>query len=257
MMKTPFCFPGKSAAIAICLFSTACLLKAGPPFVTDDPEPVAYRHWEVNLASQLNHDAGGWSGTSPHLEINYGAVPNLQVHMIAPLAFVAPAGEPARFGYGDTELGLKYRFVQQTKSLPQIGVFPTVELPTGDAGRGLGTGHTDIYLPIWFQKNFGQWTTYGGGGYWINPGPENRNWWFAGWLIQRQIASNLALGAEIFYETAKVEGGQASAAVNAGGIWDLSERYHLMFSAGHTIKGSSAFQGYAALQVTFGPAEPK
>jgi hypothetical protein len=55
------------------LISWAILLPrvwAGPPFTTDDPEPVEYRHWEIYVASQLEHDKGGWSGTSPHFEIN-------------------------------------------------------------------------------------------------------------------------------------------------------------------------------------------
>ena len=29
----------------------------------------------------------GWAGTAPHVEVNYGAVPNVQLHGIAPLAY--------------------------------------------------------------------------------------------------------------------------------------------------------------------------
>jgi hypothetical protein len=42
-------------------------------------------------------------------------------------------------------------------------------VPTGNAERGLGTGHTHGFMPLWLQKSFGKWLTYGGG-YWINPG---------------------------------------------------------------------------------------
>ena len=62
------------------------------------------------------------------------------------------------------------------------------------------------FIPIWLQKDFGDWTTYGGGGYWINPGPGNRNYWFAGWLLQRQVTKQLALGAEVFHQTASMAG---------------------------------------------------
>ena len=31
---------------------------AGPPYVTDDPEPVEYRHWEVYFASIFTKDRG-------------------------------------------------------------------------------------------------------------------------------------------------------------------------------------------------------
>ena len=51
------------------------LLKAGPPFVTDDPEPVEYKHWEVYLASQLYRDGEGWMGTAPQVEVNRSYAP--------------------------------------------------------------------------------------------------------------------------------------------------------------------------------------
>jgi hypothetical protein len=35
----------------------------GPPFVTDDPEPVDYQHWEFYVASQDAKFGGDWSGT--------------------------------------------------------------------------------------------------------------------------------------------------------------------------------------------------
>jgi hypothetical protein len=44
---------------------------AGPPFRTDDPEPVEYKHWELYLASQGSFDHDEGSLTAPHVEINY------------------------------------------------------------------------------------------------------------------------------------------------------------------------------------------
>ena len=61
------------------------LVFAGPPFVTDDPEPVDYQHWEFYIASQDSELGGDWSCTAPHFEINYGAAPDWQLHLIAPL----------------------------------------------------------------------------------------------------------------------------------------------------------------------------
>ncbi len=180
----------KTVMLALGIWVVVQVARAGPPFTTDDPEPVEYRHWEIYLASQLAHDSGAWSGTSPHVELNYGAIPNLQLHLIAPVAFNAPSQESRQLGYGDTELGIKYRFLQETARLPQVGVFPLIELPTGDAARDLGSGHTQVFFPMWLQKSSGPWTTYGGGGYWINPGAGNRNWWFVGWLAGRFVLSH-------------------------------------------------------------------
>ena len=233
----------------------ATFMRAGPPFVTDDPEPVEYQHWEVYLGSQYEHSGTGASGTLPHVEVNYGVMPDLQLHLVAPVAFAAPSDASREVGYGDTEIGAKYRFLQETDGQPQVGVFPLVELPTGDNVRGLGSGHTQLFLPVWLQKTVGTWTTYGGVGYWINPGAGNRNWWFAGWLIQKKVRPNLTVGAEIFHETSQSAGSDSATRMNFGIIWDLDETRHLLISVGPTIKGPTAYQAYLALQFTFGPSK--
>jgi hypothetical protein len=235
------------------------MLVAGPPFVTDDPVPVEFRHWEVYLASLQMNSGDGWSGTAPHFEVNYGVIQNVQLHMIAPLAYDAPANGGSHYGYGDTELGVKYRFVAETDNIPQIGVFPLLEVPSGDPDRGLGAGHVQVFLPLWIQKSWGekdsQWTTYGGGGYWFNPGAGNQNWGFIGWLIQRQFPNHLTIGGELFHETAKHTGGDSDTIINVGGIYDFTETYHLMLTAGHTIQGPHEFISYVGFQWTFGPSK--
>ena len=242
----------KITLLALALFSAVPLIWAGPPFATDDPDPVEYQHWEVYLGSQYEHGSDGASGTLPHLEVNYGVIPNLQLHLIAPAAFDAPSGASRQFGYGDTELGAKYRFLEEAEGRPEVGVFPLVELPTGDTARGLGSGHTQVFLPVWLQKSFGTWTTYGGAGYWINPGAGNRNWWFTGWLIQKKVRPNLTIGAEVFHETAQSIGGESDTKANLGVIWDLDETRHVLASVGPTLQGPSGYQAYLALQFTFG-----
>ena len=172
---TAFRRMGLVAAVALLLASGAAI--AGPPYRTDDPEPVDYQHWEVYGFSTATHIRGDTSGILPGVEVNYGAAPDLQLHLIAPLAFDKPADGGWQSGYGDTELGVKYRFIQEDEKgwRPMVGVFPLLELPTGNAERGLGTGHAHEFLPLWLQKCFGEWTTFGGGGYWIFPGGGNKN----------------------------------------------------------------------------------
>lgn len=213
----------------------AGVASAGPPFITDDPEPVDQGHWEVYAFSAGAVDAHDASGVGPSVEVNYGAAPNLQLHLIANMAYDFPAGVPAAFGLGDTELGAKYRFIDPGKDdwYPEVGVFPLVELPTGSARRGLGAGYVQAFLPIWMQKDLGgDWTTYGGGGYWINPGPGNRNYWFAGWELQRQVTKRLMLGGEVFHTTSSMVGRGGVTGFNLGGQYDFDDHHHLLFSAG-------------------------
>jgi hypothetical protein len=228
-------------------------LVAGPPFTTDDPEPVEYQHWEWYVASQSIKTADGWSGTAPHFEVNYGAISNVQLHLIAPLAYSAPAHGAGQWGSGDLELGVKYRFVQETERMPQIGIFPLLEVPTGRADEGLGNGHLQAFLPLWAQKSFGEWTIYGGGGYGINSGAGNWEWGYAGVVLQNQVMKNLLVGGEVYHRTPMRVGEQADTAFNLGAVFDFSDRHHVLFSAGRSIAGPTEFQVYVAYQFTFGP----
>jgi len=246
------------SAIALLTFSLAPQTQAGPPFFTDDPEPVELRHWEINLGTMDFHSHGDWNGFGPLLEINYGAIEDVQLHIIAPFAYDKPSGEHGHYGYGDTELGVKWRFLNLEKAGFSAGLFPLVELPTGNHDQGLGNGKTQLFVPIWLQQEFGKWTTYGGGGYWFNPGyDDNRDYWFMGVELQRKITDSFMVGAEIYHTTASTVGESSQTNVGLGFVWDISETYHILASAGHSVQGPSEFQGYLALQITFGPEEQK
>jgi hypothetical protein len=247
---------GQVFLLAVLLLATAFpgSATAGPPYTTDDPEPVELHHWEIYLASQNDFAAGGaWSGKLPQVEVNYGVLPRVQLHLIAPLAYDRAAGAPMTYGYGDTELGVKWRFVEEGDWLPMIGTFPLVQLPTGSQSRGLGTGSTRIFLPLWLQKSFGPWTTYGGGGYWVNPGDGNKNYWFLGWQGQRRLGEVVTVGAEIFYQSASQVGGSGATRFNVGLVADVSDLHHLLFSAGACFGAPFCGQFYVAYQLTFGP----
>ena len=235
---------------------------AGPPFITDDPEPADYLHWEVYTFSQGMRATGEISGVvPPSCDCNYGVLPNVHLHVQPGMAIARANGGPLQFGPGDTEFGIKYRFIEQDKAswVPDVAIYPLLEAPTGDAARGLGTGRTHAFVPLWIQKDFGDWTTYGGG-YWINPGPGNKNHWFVGWVLERKITDNLTLGVELFHQTPDKIGGMQSTGFNAGGIYDFTDHYHFLFSAGKGLqhaKETNVFSWYIGFLVTGGGEPPK
>ena len=223
---------------------------AGPPFFTDDPEPVEFRHWEFYFASQYLDAKGGSSGTAPHFEVNYGAYPNLQLHMIAPLAFSHPSGGATSYGPGDVEVGVKYRFIGETQARPQVGTFVLAEAPSGDSDRNLGQGKAQLFFPLFMQKSWGPWTTYGGGGYWLNPGEDNKNWVYLGWLLQRDLSRYVTLGAEVFHRTPDSVAGESGTGFTGGGQINFTKHCHLLFSSGRDFSGPNRLTGYVALQWT-------
>lgn len=205
-------------------------------------------HWEFYTASSMHFEKYDVDATLPHFELNYGLVPNVQVHLVAPLGYVKT--ESGRhYGYMDTELGLKYRFINKDNGL-QIGVFPLVELPTGDKEKQLGNGKLQVFLPVWIQKSWGKFTTYGGAGFWYNPGQENKNWVFAGWECQYEFSEMVSLGAEADYHTADTKDGSADVGFNVGGYINFSAQNHILFAVGHSMKVENVITGYVGYQLT-------
>jgi hypothetical protein len=219
---------------------------AGPPFLTDDPEPVELRHWEFYAAAQWSAERHAASGTAPHVEVNYGALPNLQLHVIVPAVFSWSSGSSAQYGLGDIELGAKFRFVDEAEWRPQVGIFPLLIVPTGSKDRRLGAGKAQGLVPLWVQKSFGPWTTYGGGG--LRFSSDGRAA-VLGWLLQRKLSEQFALGTEA-YATAPLNGEAVQVQLNLGAVVDFSEQHHLLFSAGPSFGTSTEAQAYLAYQLT-------
>ena len=243
-------FPGPALAGVFLMLVSVVGMRAGPPFLTDDPEPVDLNHWEFYVFGQGDHTGDANSISGPAIELNYGIAPNTQLHLIAPIANVSSPGTGWSSGYGDTEVGIKFRFIEETDSLPQVGIFPMAELAT--AGRGLGNGRTWYRLPLWIQKSWGPWTSYGGGGEALNSAPGQRNNSFAGWLVQRSLGKYLALGAELFSQGALSEGGRATTLANVGGTLNFTEKFALLFSAGRSVSGGRNTVWYLGLYWTGG-----
>jgi hypothetical protein len=145
---------------------------AGPPYVTDDPEPTDTGHWENYLFTEITHISGQSARPEPGIEINYGAFKDTQLTWSFPLT---PNPGPGGIGVVWEPLGggVKYRFIEEDDNgwRPQVAFFPQVFIPVGPANRGAPV--TELF-PIWLQKSLGPWTMFGGGGYTDNPGSRNR-----------------------------------------------------------------------------------
>jgi hypothetical protein len=224
---------------------------AGPPFLTDDPEPLLRRHCEFYIAPQILNAVNQLSLLLPGVEFNEGLTDDVMAHIIVPFILTKQDSQQGMFSLGDVELGLKYRFIEESNLFPQIGIFPHLEIPTGDSSKGAGSGAAQVFIPIWVQKSFGPWTTYGGGGLWHQFSPGIRDFWFFGWEIQRDLSEKLTLGTEFFATTGSFESVRAETGFNVGGSYDFSDAHHLLFSIGREFRGPNTFLMYLAYQLTF------
>src|ERR1019366_7571240 len=253
-----------SFALILALFVSP-LAFAGPPFQTDDPEPVDFRHYEFYAFGNADGNGVEIDTSGPAAEFNWGILPNTQFHIIVPLASIMPSNNvnyfpagvgPRVFGMGDIEIGVKYRFIKETKYRPMIGTFTMLEVPSGNSNLGLGVGKVWAKLPVWVQKSFGPWTTYGGAGQQIVPQKDYKNFTYGGWLLQRNIGKKWTLGTEVFSHGAE---GPATAQIRGSTLVDFGGYYYIrnpgfqvLFCYGHAVAGLPETYAYLGLYWTWG-----
>ena len=214
--------------ILLAVLAIPRLAEAGPPYVTDDPEPTETGHFENYLYMQGTRVSGQAFDLGVGVEIDYGAFANTQTTLTLPLN---PNPGPGGLGLSWAPLGggVKYRFIQEDHDgwRPQVAIFPQIFIPVGSASHGVPT--TEL-LPIWMQKSFGTWTTFGGGGYTHNPGSHNRDFIIYGWALQHQVTDKLVLGGEVFGQTPDAVGGRARMGIGLAALYDFNDSWHLIGS---------------------------
>jgi hypothetical protein len=240
---------GRLAPIAGAVLIAATPLWGGPPYQTDDPEPTELHHWEIYAfvtADGRHSDLEGEAG----LDLNYGGAKDLQLTATVPIAFAHSLDSGWRAASGDLELGAKYRFLNDEKHGWQAAVFPRVILPT--SGNNLGGSRVRILLPLWVQKDFGATSIFGGGGFEINRGAGQRDFWQAGLAVTHEFDDSLSLGGELNWQSADTRGGDGSLGFNAAIIKKLGGPYSLLLAAGPSFSGGrTSYHSYTALSLNF------
>jgi hypothetical protein len=221
------------STLAVVAGSAAAI--AGPPFVTDDPEPTDPGRWEIYTFVAGTVTAGE-TDSQAGFDLNYGAARDLQLTAVIPLDYRRAARTDA--GLGTIELAAKYRFMHQSDGspLPDVAFFPRLIAPT--AGRTFDTGRLRVFLPLWAQKDAGKWSLFGGGGYTINPGPGQRGFWLEGIGLSRSLGDRLSVGAEVFHQSRDADDTRPFTGVNVGALYRLSRHWSLIGAAGPGIENA-------------------
>lgn len=224
---------------------------AGPPYLTDDPEPTDYHHFEIytfNSGTVTRDGAGGETG----VDFNYGAAPDLQLTATLPVGFNRTSGDRMQYGVSNVELAAKYRFLHQDGFGLDVSFFPRVFLPSGS--NTIGDNHTSFLLPVWAQKDWNdRWSTFGGGGCVISD-RGTKDFCQLGIVATYQVLADLQIGPELFHQTADAHGTPASSAVGFGARYDVNDTYHVLGYVNRGVENpnqTDQMSWYAAVLFTF------
>ncbi len=221
---------------------------AGPPYVTDDPQPTDLGHYEIYFFASASHVAGSTAGASG-VDFNYGGAKDVQLTAVVPLAF--DTGDGGRHvGAGNIELAAKYKFLHQDRNGLDLTVFPRVFIPAG--GQRFGTGQVALLLPLWGERDWGKWSLFGGGGWQLNPG--GRDFWSAGLALSRALGERATVGAEVYHHGPDSRDGRSFTGVNLGATYRLSKHWSIIGSAGPGLENArdeGQVAAYVALKADF------
>jgi hypothetical protein len=134
-------------------------------------------------------------------------------------------------GIGNVQAGVKLRLWADPDGIPVLSILPTVNLPTANAEKGLGTGSADYTIVVLSGTDVGRHAhvdvNYGIGS--IGAGETAPH--FAQHLVSISasdaVSDNWNPYAELFWFSRQDAGGSAVTGLDAGAIYELGARYAL------------------------------
>lgn len=228
--------------------------QGGPPMLTDDPGTPGDKHWEINVASTFTHTRSGDQSLGlPLLDINYGVGEHLQLKYEGPWLVGRAAGDKATNGYGNPEIGVKWRFVDEEKSGVDVSTYPQLSFNNAASSRrGLVDPGSTFLLPFEFHGKAGQleWNAEIGREFQSRESDE----WLYGFAVGRELNEHFEFAVEIHGE-GKFATNDDQLIANLGGRLKLDEHRTLLCSAGRSLNhlhgAEFNFVGYLGLQFTY------
>jgi hypothetical protein len=132
---------------------TSCV---GSAVISVPSRPTASNSTETTQCGVVELEYGlerQWPGSGANRDdltggLRLGLTHNLDFHWASTTFLHIMDGDGNRTGFGDTWMGLKYRFVEQSKYRPSMGVFYQAKIPSANVVLGLGSGQVDHALSI-------------------------------------------------------------------------------------------------------------
>ncbi len=226
---------------------------------TDDPGTPGNKNWEINIACTQTVSPIERELETPLLDINYGLGDRIQLKFEIPYLLEQDGSGQYRKAFGDSLVGIKWRFYQQRHSGGwQISTYPQVEILNprqSDDGQRVGRS-ARVLLPFEVTRSVGPIDINLEVGYWIaKRNPDER---ILGLAVGREFTKKLEGVFEI-YDDVVLGGRSRSTTLDLGGRYGLRKNLILLFMGGHRIVGSGrddgqpSFVGYFGLQFLLGP----
>lgn len=197
---------------------------------------------------------------APDVDINFGIGDRIQLtYENAWLRVQAPSSR-AKFGVGQSNPGVKWRFYGGGETGLSISVFPQLFLnnPNDAVRRGITPPNDSFLMPVEFAKKFGPVDVNFEIGYqFVRKGADG---WVTGLIIGHEFSSKLELDMEL-YGQQSLHPYASQPTIDAGLRYKLHSPVILLLMAGRSLESSSrnqpCFVGYFGFQLLLPPKSYK
>lgn len=247
LLAYPMTFAARAVFLMLaCVLCAPQRLQAQLPFYTDDTGVTDRGKWHFEFFNEydaLQLQAPNLRQNTANFKLNYGLPHHLEIDVDAPyLAIYRTPGNPASIGGGDTNLGLKWAFRQESPGsrAPSIAASFYLEFPTGDASQQLGSGVADYWLNYIMQKSLSDKTRLTSNMGYLFAGNTSTgvlgtqnihgHVYVGGLSLLHDFTSRLTLGGEIYGAyTSNGDLGRTQLQGMAGGQYALRKNFAVAF----------------------------
>ncbi len=249
------------APLLIGMLAALSLLSAaqgGPPYYTNDPGTPGHLNWEINVGYMPFFYSNQSISHVPDLDINFGVGDRVQ--LTYENAWLRVQNPGTKFGIGQSNPGLKWRFYDAGESGLAVSVFPQFFLnnPNDAVRRGITPASDAFLLPFEFSKKIGPvHLDYELGYQFVHKGPDG---WITGLVVGHDFTPRFEADME-FYSQGTFHPSYNEPTLEMGARYKIHRPVILLFMAGRSLErtrpNESYFVGYFGLQFLLPPKSYK
>lgn len=247
-------------AVFFFLAAASALAQGGPPYYTNDPGTPGHLNWEINLGYMPFFYSDQSVSHIPDADINFGVGDHIQLTYENAWLRVHNPSSKTKYGVGQSNPGVKWRFYDAGESGLKISTFPQFFLnnPNDAVRRGITPASEAFLLPFEFSRKFGPIDMdYELGYQFVHKGP---NGWLTGLVVGHDFTPKLELDMEI-YAQGTFHPSEDQPTFEFGGRYKIHRPVILLFMAGRSFEparsNQSYFLGYFGVQFLLPPKSYK
>ena len=225
------------------------LAQGGPPYYTNDTATPGNHNWEINVGYMPFLYATQSTSHVPDLDINYGIGDRIQLTYENAWLRVGEGTRVAKYGLGQDQFGIKFRFFDNEKTGFAIATFPqlSVNNPNHSVQRGIVPRGASFIVPLEFTKQLRSFNVNWEVGYnLVHRGPHG---WIAGVAVGHDVSKRLQVDAELYgLGTFNLSNNQQT--LGLGARYKLHSLCTLLLMAGRSV--TAARNGQPFFVVYFG-----